>query len=180
MRELVDDWSKLVIHEITPRDFANKHWEKFRKVYCASNKHYDDGALYIELSKCLERAYNNDINPVFEDDLQIYTYFRVAFKNNFLHSLEKVKDDVSLDKLSELGILPADPTNIINNTINTIDLDILLRQLDEELPESLMKAIILLLRGYSRKESAAMLGISLQSFNDRIWRAKQIIYKYCR
>lgn len=180
MSTLIGDWNKVVSKEITPSDFANSHWEEFKKVYNTIYHQTDMSDLYISLVECITSISKRDVVPVFNYDGQIYQYYKICLRNKKLsNSMEEPPTQSLQDMLENHG----KDIEYIEHKFDRIedenDLDILLQDCSYHLSKSQLEAVILLVQGYSRNEVASMLGISPQALNNRIWQCRDIIKDIC-
>lgn len=180
MSELLADWTKVAQKEASPADFANKHWEEFKKIYNTVYHHMDISDLYLSLVNCITAMTKRNVSPMFNYDGQLFQYYKICLKNRKLgDDMEELPTQSLQDMLENHG----KDIECIENNFMTVedetDLDILLEDCSQQLSKSQIEVVILLVQGYTRNEVAEILGISLQALNNRVWQCKDIIRKIC-
>jgi DNA-directed RNA polymerase specialized sigma24 family protein len=174
MSDLVEDWSKLINEELSLNSFVSTHWEKFLGVYINVMRKRDDSELYIKLYEYVEKMLKLDVIPVFEYPAQITQYFKHCLVNDKINSVKVKKlNVVSLDSLNER--INFEPKSDANFDSNENELNLLLCEIEKRVSPIQMTSIMLLLKGYSRKEICELLGVNIHTINDRIYRTKEII-----
>lgn len=180
MSNLIDDWNKVVVKEISPNDFASKHWEEFKKVYNSIYHQLDMSDLYITLVDCITTISKRDVVPVFKFDGQLFQYYKMCLHNKKLAGELAAAPTQSLQELLDTygKDIEYDEHKFADIEYET-DLDILLNDCYSQLSKSQMEVVLLLVKGYTRNEVANMLGISLQALNNRVWQCREIIKSIC-
>lgn len=174
MGSLIEDWNSLINEDITSSVFVKEHWEDFLGVYIKTMRNRDDSDLYLKLYESVEKMIKLDVVPVFEHPAQLIQYFRNCLINNKINDVRAKKIEyLSLDSLSEdFGFEPMGDENV--NT-NDYELNQLLCEIEKRVSPLQMTSIMLILKGYTRREISEALGINLHTINDRIYRTKEII-----
>ena len=174
MDDLIKDWNELVNDNINLNDFVSKHWEKFLSTYIKTMRRRDDSDLYLELYTSIEKMLKLDVVPIFEYPAQLIQYFKHCLINDKINSARAKKIyEVSLDSLKE--DIHYEPESNPSFDKNDVDLKLLLCELEKRVSPLQMTVIMLLLKGYTRKEISELLGIKLHTINDRIYRMKEIV-----
>lgn len=180
MSAIIDDWNKIVSKQLTPSEFANTHWEEFKKIYNSIYHQLDMSDLYLTLVDCVTSLSKRDVIPVFNFDGQLFQYYKIVLKNKKLAKAMNEPETQSIqDMLENHGKDVEYTEHNFNNIEDENDLDILLNDCSYYLSKSQMEAVILLVRGYTRNEVANILGISLQALNNRVWQCRDIIKDIC-
>lgn len=174
MDSLIEDWNRLINECITPSVFVRSHWEDFLGVYIKTMRVRDDSDLYLKLFEAVEKMIRLDVVPVFEYPAQLIQYFRNCLINNKINDIRSKKIEyLSLDSLSEdFGFEPMGDENV---STNDYELNQLLCEIEKRVSPLQMTSIMLVLKGYTRREISESLGINLHTINDRIYRTKEII-----
>lgn len=174
MQGLIEDWNELVNEKITPEDFVRNHWEEFLGVYVKTLRKRDDSDLYLKLYDSISKMVKLDIIPVFNTPSQIFKYFKNCLINNHINEYKVKKiDEVSLDSLNEeYGF---EPIGNVDIETNNFELNRLLCEIEKRVSPLQMTSIVLLLKGYTRREISELLGINLHTIHDRIYRTKELI-----
>jgi len=184
--EIIDDLTKVFNKNLSLKEFLNTYWERFKPVYISVFKYIeDDGDLYILVHKFFTKIIRSDVQPCFQSDNQLFSYFKTAVKNE-KYDLEH-KKEVQVVLFSELENKDSESEYsfedyIADNSIpfddtlsGEIFVDKLLKELSESLSESYIQVVILLYKGYNLKEIRKMLGISYSAVNDRIWVIRNLL-----
>lgn len=174
MNSLIKDWKELVEEKITANEFVRNHWEKFLYTYIKVMRRRDDSDLYLELYNAVEKMLKLDIVPVFEYPAQLIQYFKHCLINLKINETRTKKlVTVSLDSLREENNY--EPESDFNFDKNENELNLLLCEIEKRVSPLQMTSVMLLLKGYTRKEISELLGVNLHTINDRIYRMKEII-----
>ena len=79
---IVSDLSKLCRGELSVSDFTNKHWERFKEVYVNVFRYIkEDGDVWLLVEKFVTRIARADVQPIFQSDNQLFSYFKTAARN---------------------------------------------------------------------------------------------------
>ena len=88
--EIVSDLEKVNKGEIELKAFVNKHWERFKPVYINFHGCCEDEAdLYLLVYKFFNRIIRSDVQPLFQSDNQIFSYFKSAVRNKHYDDTHK-------------------------------------------------------------------------------------------
>lgn len=174
MGSLIEDWNSLINEDITSSVFVKNHWEDFLGVYIKTMRTRDDSDLYLKLYDSVEKMIKLDVVPVFEYPAQLIQYFRNCLVNNKINDIRVKKIEyLSLDSLNdEFGFEAMGDADVQSNDY---ELNQLLCEIEKRVSPLQMTSIMLVLKGYTRREISESLGINLHTINDRIYRTKEII-----
>ena len=174
MSKLIDDWNNLVNEKISLNSFVKEHWEDFLGAYIKVSRKRDDSELYLELYNAIEKMLKLDVVPIFDYPAQLIQYFKHCLINSRINeSRTKKLITVSLDSLKES--INFEPESDSNFDKNENEMNLLLCEIEKRVSPLQMTSIMLLLKGYTRKEICELLGTNLHTINDRIYRTKEII-----
>lgn len=174
MSNLIDDWNKLINCEITSNEFVKNHWEDFLGVYIKTMRVRDDSDLYLKLYEAVEKMIKLDVIPVFEFPGQLTQYFKNCLINGKINDVRAKKlNCISLDSLKEECGFEAESAGDYRE--NQFELDELLCEIEKRVSPLQMTSIMLILKGYTRREISELLGVNIHTINDRIYRTKDII-----
>ena len=180
---IVDDLSKVCRSEISVSAFVNKHWERYKEIYVNVYGYIaEDGDVWLLVEKFVSRIARADVQPIFQSDNQMFSYFKTMARNEkydmeHKKTLETIpfsafenqdpEDDSPSEfieqKLSENG------ENMEDMVISEQRVQDLLDRLSKVVPEPCMQVVVLLYKGYKIKEIRKMLGVSCDTVNNRLW-----------
>ena len=170
MNDLICDWNRLIENEISLDEFVRVHWEAFKGVYIKTMRTKDDSDLYLKLYTLVEKMLKLDVVPIFEHPSQIFQYFKYYRINE---AKAKKVNCVSLDYLAEENNLEFSYSNDYRK--DDLELNQLLCEIEKQVSPLQMTTIMLLLKGYSRKEISEILGTSKSVIYNRLYQTKEII-----
>lgn len=179
MGSLIEDWNELIMDNTTTSDFVRNHWEEFIGVYIKTLRKRDDSDLYLRLYEAIDKMIRLDVTPVFNNPSQLFKYFKNCLVHDKINDYRISKiNEVSLDSLNEeYGFEPAGNSD---DGLRSMELNTLLCEIEKRVSPLQMTSIVLLLKGYTRREISELLGINLHTINDRIYRTKEIIQDLVR
>lgn len=183
------DWSKDIVTDLnfvnnkslSLNDFVKKHWERFKPVYI--NYHgfiEDDAELYLLVYNFFKKIIRSDVQPLFNSDNQIFSYFRTAVKNK--HYDDTHKHEINPILFTELNSSnELDEDNVEDKLPNSLDslsveekiisedyVEYLFSEVSKLLSEPYIKLLVLLYKGLTPKEARKELGVSITTIRDRI------------
>lgn len=180
---IVDDLSKVCKSEISVSSFVNKHWERYKEVYVNVYGYIaEDGDVWLLVEKFVSRIARADVQPIFQSDNQMFSYFKTMARNEkydmeHKKTLETIpfsafenndpEDDNPSDYIEQK--LSEGAENMEERLISEQRVQDLLEKLSKFVPEPCMQVVVLLYKGYGLKEIRKMLGISYDTVNDRLY-----------
>jgi DNA-directed RNA polymerase specialized sigma24 family protein len=182
---IVTDLLKLCNKEVELTDFVNKYWERFKPIYINVFKYIEsDGDVYLLVRKFFNKIIKSDIQPLFQSDNQLFSYFKMAVKNEN-YDLTYKKEIVSIpfsafdtEEDSESSLEENIPDNNISfdeMLSNEMAVQKLFKDLSEVLSEPYIQELVLLYKGYSLKEIRKELGMSYATINNRLWTIRNVL-----
>lgn len=179
--EIVSDLEKVNKGEIELKAFVNKHWERFKPVYINFHGCCEDEAdLYLLVYKFFNRIIRSDVQPLFQSDNQIFSYFKSAVRNkhyddthkkeiktiSFSEWNELLEEDTSKDPIEDK--IPANDMLVEDKVNSEHYVEHIFEEISKMLSEPYIKLMVLLYKGYTPKEARKELGVSLTTVRDRI------------
>jgi len=180
---IVDDLSKVCKSEISVSSFVNKHWERYKEVYVNVYGYIaEEGDVWLLVEKFVSRIARADVQPIFQSDNQMFSYFKTMARNEkydmeHKKTLETIpfsafenndpEDDNPSDYIEQK--LSEGAENMEERLISEQRVQDLLEKLSKFVPEPCMQVVVLLYKGYGLKEIRKMLGISYDTVNDRLY-----------
>ena len=179
--EIVSDLEKVNKGEIELKSFVNKHWERFKPVYINFHGCCEDEAdLYLLVYKFFNRIIRSDVQPLFQSDNQIFSYFKSAVRNkhyddthkkeiktiSFSEWNELLEENTSKDPIEDK--IPANDMLIEDKVNSEHYVEHIFEEISKMLSEPYIKLMVLLYKGYTPKEARKELGVSLTTVRDRI------------
>lgn len=179
--EIVSDLEKVNKGEIELKSFVNKHWERFKPVYINFHGCCEDEAdLYLLVYKFFNRIIRSDVQPLFQSDNQIFSYFKSAVRNK--HYDDTHKKEIKTISFSEWNELLEENTSkdpiedkipandmLVEDKVNSENyVEYIFEEISKMLSEPYIKLMVLLYKGYTPKEARKELGVSLTTVRDRI------------
>ena len=179
--EIVSDLEKVNKGEIELKSFVNKHWERFKPVYINFHGCCEDEAdLYLLVYKFFNRIIRSDVQPLFQSDNQIFSYFKSAVRNkhyddthkkeiktiSFSEWYELLEENTSKDPLEDK--IPANDMLVEDKVNSEHYVEHIFEEISKMLSEPYIKLMVLLYKGYTPKEARKELGVSLTTVRDRI------------
>lgn len=179
--EIVSDLEKVNKGEIELKAFVNKHWERFKPVYINFHGCCEDEAdLYLLVYKFFNRIIRSDVQPLFQSDNQIFSYFKSAVRNkhyddthkkeiktiSFSEWNELLEENTSKDPIEDK--IPANDMLIEDKVNSEHYVEHIFEEISKMLSEPYIKLMVLLYKGYTPKEARKELGVSLTTVRDRI------------
>lgn len=179
--EIVSDLEKVNKGEIELKSFVNKHWERFKPVYINFHGCCEDEAdLYLLVYKFFNRIIRSDVQPLFQSDNQIFSYFKSAVRNkhyddthkkeiktiSFSEWNELLEENTSKDPIEDK--IPANDMLIEDKVNSEHYVEYIFEEISKMLSEPYIKLMVLLYKGYTPKEARKELGVSLTTVRDRI------------
>jgi len=180
-KTIINDLTKVCNKEIELSEFLNMHWEKFKPTYINVFKYIEsEGDVYLLVHKFFSKILRSDVQPLFQSDNQLFSYFKISAKNEkydiehkkeikmipfseyFDPMIENNSDDPPEDKIPETGMLMEDIVQ--GESI----VEQIFTEVSKILSEPYIQVLILLYKEYSPKEIRKMLGVSLTTVRDRI------------
>ncbi|MEG1565333.1 MAG: hypothetical protein RR342_01145 [Bacilli bacterium] len=182
---IVTDLLKLCNKEVELTDFVNKYWERFKPIYINVFKYIEsDGDVYLLVRKFFNKIIKSDIQPLFQSDNQLFSYFKMAVKNEN-YDLTHKKEIVSIpfsafdtEEDSESSLEENIPDNNISfdeMLSSEMAVQKLFKDLSEVLSEPYIQELVLLYKGYSLKEIRKELGMSYATINNRLWIIRNVL-----
>lgn len=179
-KTIINDLAKVSNKEIELSDFVNTHWEKFKPTYINVFKYIEsDGDVYFLVHKFFSKILRSDVQPLFQSDNQLFSYFKISAKNE-KYDIEH-KREINAIPFSDYFDNPnyeddESPENNIPEEHNIMEEQICGENVVEQifsdvskiLSEPYIQVMVLLYRDYSPKEIRKMLGVSLTTVRDRI------------
>lgn len=182
---IVTDLLKLCNKEVELTDFVNKYWERFKPIYINVFKYIEsDGDVYLLVRKFFNKIIKSDIQPLFQSDNQLFSYFKMAVKNenyDLTHKKEIVNIPFSAfdtEEDSESSLEENIPDNNISfDEMSSSEMAVqkLFKDLSEVLSEPYIQELVLLYKGYSLKEIRKELGMSYATINNRLWTIRNVL-----
>lgn len=178
-KTIVNDLCKVSNKEIELSEFLNKHWEKFKPTYINIFKYIEsDGDVYLLVHKFFSKILKSDVQPLFQSDNQLFSYFKISAKNekydiehkkelktvlfcDYYQSMEEDSDENIENKIPELK-------NSIEELCSDNTVQQIFYEASKNLSEPCIQVMILLYKDYSPKEIRKLLGVSLTTVRDRI------------
>lgn len=179
--EIVSDLEKVNKGEIELKSFVNKHWERFKPVYINFHGCCEDEAdLYLLVYKFFNRIIRSDVQPLFQSDNQIFSYFKSAVRNkhyddahkkeiktiSFSEWNELLEENTSKDPIEDK--IPANDMLVEDKVNSEHYVEHIFEEISKMLSEPYIKLMVLLYKGYTPKEARKELGVSLTTVRDRI------------
>lgn len=179
--EIVSDLEKVNKGEIELKAFVNKHWERFKPVYINFHGCCEDEAdLYLLVYKFFNRIIRSDVQPLFQSDNQIFSYFKSAVRNkhyddthkkeiktiSFSEWYELLEENTSKDPIEDK--IPANDMLVEDKVNSEHYVEHIFEEISKMLSEPYIKLMVLLYKGYTPKEARKELGVSLTTVRDRI------------
>lgn len=179
--EIVSDLEKVNKGEIELKSFVNKHWERFKPVYINFHGCCEDEAdLYLLVYKFFNRIIRSDVQPLFQSDNQIFSYFKSAVRNkhyddthkkeiktiSFSEWYELLEENTSKDPIEDK--IPANDMLVEDKVNSEHYVEHIFEEISKMLSEPYIKLMVLLYKGYTPKEARKELGVSLTTVRDRI------------
>lgn len=179
--EIVSDLEKVNKGEIELKAFVNKHWERFKPVYINFHGCCEDEAdLYLLVYKFFNRIIRSDVQPLFQSDNQIFSYFKSAVRNkhyddthkkeiktiSFSEWNELLEENTSKDPIEDK--IPANDMLVEDKVNSEHYVEHIFEEISKMLSEPYIKLMVLLYKGYTPKEARKELGVSLTTVRDRI------------
>lgn len=174
MCKLIEDWNKLIADKISTEEFVRNNWESFLGVYVATLRKKDISDLYLRLYEVTSKMVKLDVVPVFNHPAKLIKYFKNYLINSKINEGRKLKlNEISLDSLNE--DYDFELMGDADIETNETELNDILCEIEKRVSPLQMTSIVMLLKGYTRKEISELLGIKLHTINDRIYRTKEVI-----
>jgi len=177
---IIKDLLRLFNKEVEFNDFVNTYWERFKPIYINVFKFIEsDGDVYLLVRKFFSKIVKSDIQPLFQSDNQLFSYLKMAVRNEN-YDINHKKEIVSIP-FSSFEVEGEDSNTVVENMTadDSIPFDEILssemavqklfKDLSEVLSESYIQVLMLLYKGYSLKEVRRELGVSYATVNDRLW-----------
>lgn len=179
--EIVSDLEKVNKGEIELKSFVNKHWERFKPVYINFHGCCEDEAdLYLLVYKFFNRIIRSDVQPLFQSDNQIFSYFKSAVRNkhyddthkkeiktiSFSEWYELLEENTSKDPIEDK--IPTNDMLVEDKVSSEYYVEHIFEEISKMLSEPYIKLMVLLYKGYTPKEARKELGVSLTTVRDRI------------
>lgn len=179
-KTIVNDLIKVCNKEVELSDFLNKHWERFKPTYISVFKYIEsDGDVYLLVNKFFSKILRSDVQPLFQSDNQLFSYFKTSARNekyDIEHKKEVVlipfsefyeAQDDSYDESPEENIPETDA--LMGDKIAEEHLvEQIFKEMSDKLSEPYIQVMVLLYKHYSPKEIRKLLGVSLTTVRDRI------------
>lgn len=186
-KDIVDDFSLVSEGKKTLNEFLHKYWEEFKPIYIHINGNCADEAdLYLILHKFFNKLLSSDVQPVFNSDNQLFSYFKTTLRwHNYDEANKRQLDVVFFDDLSpnkeedggsyEDKLIDTSQLSVEEEVIGEIQADYLIQELSERLPDPCIQTLVLLCRGMTPNEIRKELGINYTTAIDRIWKIREAV-----
>ena len=186
-KDIVNDFVLVSDGKKSLAEFLNKHWEAFKPVYININGNCaDEGDLYLLLHEFFSKILRSDVQPVFNSDNQLFSYFKTSVKNhNYDMSCKKelvvvLFDDIPNNREDYEGnqedkYLDPNQIPIDELVLGEINAEYIMQELSEILPESCMQTLVLLYKGMTPNEIRKELGVNYTTVSDRIWKIREAV-----
>lgn len=187
-KDIVNDLNRVNTKHITLTEFVNKHWEEFKPVYINFHKCCPDEAeLYLLVYEFFSKIVRADVQPLFNSDNQLFSYFKTAVRNKHYDNTHKKEvelisfDDYFRtdpeDEQENLEDKIPDPEaeNMDEKVFGEMWIDKVFSELSEVLPEPYIKTMALLYKGLTQNEVRKELGVNKTTVTDRIWKIREAL-----